>query len=144
MKLLLDTSVLVAAMVEKHPAHSTAYPWLKRIKDGDDTGVVAAHSIAELYAVLSALPVQPRISPEIAWQLIEHNVLRICEILSASTEDYITTVNRLVQLGLTGGVVYDALILQAGWNANVDLVLTLNPKDFRRVCPELAGKIVSP
>ena len=144
MKLLLDTSVLVAAMVEKHPAHSAAYPWLKRIKEGVDAGVVAAHTIAELYAVLSVLPLQPRLSPEMTRQLIEHNVLSVCEVLIASKEDYITVVNRLANLGLSGGVIYDALILQVGLNADVDLALTLNPKDFRRVYPEFAAKIVLP
>jgi len=29
MKVLLDTSVLVAAMVEAHPAHEKSLPWLQ-------------------------------------------------------------------------------------------------------------------
>lgn len=59
MKVLLDTSVLVAAMVETHPMHECALHWLQRIKDGGDVGIVAAHSIAELYAILTTLTVQP-------------------------------------------------------------------------------------
>lgn len=38
----------------------------------------------------------------------------------------------------------DALILQTAAKANVDQVVTLNEKDFRRVHPDLAEKIVSP
>ena len=59
MKILLDTSVLVAAVVESHPAHSQALPWLQRVRNNVDTGLVAAHSLAELYAILTTLPVQP-------------------------------------------------------------------------------------
>lgn len=55
MRVLLDTSVLVAAMVEAHPAHERALPWLQRVEAGIDSGVVAAHSVAELYAVLTTL-----------------------------------------------------------------------------------------
>jgi predicted nucleic acid-binding protein len=56
---LFDTSVLVAAMVEAHPNHTAALPWLQRAKPGLVTGLVAAHSLAELYAVLTTLPIQP-------------------------------------------------------------------------------------
>jgi len=37
MKVLLDTSVLVAAMVEAHPAHEKSLPWLQQIKKGSDS-----------------------------------------------------------------------------------------------------------
>jgi len=97
-----------------------------------------------LYAVLSVLPLRPRLSPEMARQLIEHNILSACEVLVASKEDYIAVVSHLANLGLSGSVIYDALILQVGLNADVDLALTLNPKDFRRIHPKFAEKIVSP
>ncbi len=46
MNVLFDTSVLVAAMVEAHPMHERALPWLQRVKEKTITGIVAAHSIA--------------------------------------------------------------------------------------------------
>jgi predicted nucleic acid-binding protein len=58
MKVLFDTSALVAAMVEGHPRHEQAWPWLQQAKAGKVQGVVAAHSLAELYAVLTVLPLQ--------------------------------------------------------------------------------------
>jgi predicted nucleic acid-binding protein len=61
-RILLDTSVLVAAMVEAHPAHMRALPWLQKAQGGTDTWLVAAHSLAELYAILTTLPVRPRIN----------------------------------------------------------------------------------
>ena len=144
MRILLDTSVLVAAMVEAHPAHKQGLVWLKRVTDGPDKGVVAAHSLAELYAVLTTLPVHPPISPLDAQQLIKHNVTDRLEIVSLSDQDYIQVIEHLAGLGIVGGATYDALILRAAVNAEVDLVITLNEKDFQRVYPHLADKIVAP
>lgn len=66
MRVLFDTSTLIAAMIEGHPAHSLALPWLQRVKAKTDAGLVAAHTLAELYAILTRLPVNPRISPKLA------------------------------------------------------------------------------
>jgi len=143
-RLLLDTSVLVAAMVEAHPMHASALPWLQRAKEKRDAGLVAAHSIAELYAILTTLPVRPRVVPAIAHELIKHDVLDILEVVTLSSEDYVTVIKRLSELGISGGATYDALILQAAAKAGADQIVTLNDSDFRRVAPNLADRIVCP
>ncbi|MDL2123263.1 MAG: hypothetical protein LWX51_09290 [Deltaproteobacteria bacterium] len=79
---MLDTSVLIAGIVEAHPVHKRALPWLQHIKSGADRG--------------------------------------------------------------TCGATYDALILFVALKAEVDRVLTLNEKDFRRLYPSFAGNILSP
>jgi predicted nucleic acid-binding protein len=144
MKILLDTSVLVAAMVEAHPAHESALPWLQRIKAKKDTGLVAAHSIAELYAILTTLPIRPRITPKLAHQLIQQNVLNVCEVVSLSDKDYARVINDLAEEGISGGVTYDALIIYAALKAEVEQVVTLNEKDFRRIYSDFRDKIISP
>lgn len=131
-------------MVEGHPAHGRALPWLQRVRAGTDSGVVAAHSIVELYAVLTRLPVQPRISPAIARQLIDRNVLDLCEIVALSTEDYRGVIAHLTANGIMGGATYDALIMYAAVKVEVDQILTLNEKDFRRIYPALAEKLSVP
>ena len=108
MKVLLDTSLLVAAMIEVHPVHSNALPWLQRVKDGTHEGFVAAHSIAELYSILTTLPIRPRIAPAVAWSLINQNVIDLCDVVSLSKEDYQAVMNHLSDLGIIGGVTYDA------------------------------------
>ena len=144
MRILLDTSVFVVAMVQGHPAHALALPWLQRLRVGTDTGLVAAHSLAETYAILTKLPVQPRISPAVAQQLIKHNILDVCEVVFLSDKDYVALIEHLSQLGIVGGAIYDALILHAAAIANADQVVTLNERDFRRVYPSLDHKIISP
>lgn len=131
-------------MVEGHPAHVQGLAWLKRVRRGPDKGLVAAHSLAELYAILTTLPVHPPISPSDARRLIQHNIIGFLEIVFLSDEDYIQVIEHLVQQGIVGGATYDALILRAAEKAEVDLVVTLNEKDFRRIYPGLAAKITVP
>lgn len=144
MRVLLDTSVLVAAMVEAHPAHERALPWLQRVEAGIDSGVVAAHSVAELYAVLTTLPIRPRIAPAVARRLIEQNVLTNCEIVALSGADYANVISHLASTGIVGGATYDALILHAATKVEVDRIATLNEGDLRRVYPALSSKVVAP
>jgi predicted nucleic acid-binding protein len=144
MKVLLDTSVLVAAMVEAHPAHEKSLLWLQRIKKGVDSGLVSAHSVAELYAILTTLPVKPRISPVIAHKLIQLNVFDLCKVAPLDAEDYRTVTRHLSEEGIIGGVTYDAIILYAAIKEKADRVVTLNESDFRRIYPQLAEQIISP
>ena len=144
MKVLLDTSVLVAAMVEAHPAHMRSLAQLQRIKNGADVGLVSAHTIAELYAILTTLPVKPRISSAIAYELIQRNVLELCEVASLSAEDYSAVTRHLSEEEITGGVTYDALILYTAIKEKADRIVTLNESDFRRIYPQIAGQIISP
>jgi predicted nucleic acid-binding protein len=143
-RILFDTSLLIAAVVEGHPAHALAFPWLQRAKDKTNTGVVAAHSLADMYAILTRLPVRPAIPPDMAREIIAVNVLDTCEVVTLSAGDYVTLLNHLADLKVAGGAVYNALLLHAAAKAGVDQVVTLNAHDFRRVYPALVDKIVSP
>mgnify|MGYP001214356175 CR=1 FL=1 len=119
MKVLLDTSVLIAAMVESHPEHARAFPWLQRIKGGEVTGVVSAHTLAEVYATITRLPVKPPISPSTVFHLIQENLLNHFQIVALSEKDYIALIEKLSKIGIFGGVTYDALILHAAFKADV-------------------------
>ncbi len=144
MKVLLDTSVLVAAMVEAHPGHLRALPWLQQTKQGKITAIVVSHTLAELYSVLTSLPLQPRISPSTAWHLIKENILSTVEVVNLSQEDYKAVLEHLSQQNLAGGATYDALIAHAASKAGVDQLVTFNEKDFRKVYPSLSRMVVVP
>lgn len=144
MRIFFDTSVLVAAIVTTHPAHEHVFPLLMQVKQKVNTGVIAAHSLAELYAILTRLPIRPRISPALALELIQRDVVETCEIVALSVYDYLVMLQYLTRSHIAGAAVYDGLLLHAAWLANVDQVLTLNSSDFKRVYPALADKIVAP
>lgn len=142
MKTLLDTSVLVGALIEPHAAHDRCLPWLQRARGASRDTVVAAHSLAELFAVLSAYPVRPRISPELAARAVRQNVSEVARIVPLSAGDYDETIREASELGLSGGVIYDALIVRAARKAEVDRIVTLNRRDLVRVWPAGSARIV--
>lgn len=144
MRVMLDTSVLVAAMVESHPAYDRAFPWLQRGQAGEFDYIVASHTLAELYAVLTTLPVSPRLSPGTACRLIHENVERKARIIPLATADYAAVLRDMSERGLSGGVIYDALIARAAQKAGVDRLVTLNIEDFRRVWPDAGQRLITP
>jgi predicted nucleic acid-binding protein len=144
MKTLLDTSVLVPALVRGLPQHSRAQPWLERARSGEFSWAVASHTLAELYAVLTALPVSPRIMPATARRLIRENVEDSAEIVALSPRDYRDVLTMMADLGLSSGAVYDALICRAAQKAEARRVLTFNIAHFRRVWPEGGSIIQAP
>jgi len=135
-RILFDTSVIVAAMVETHPFHKQALPWLQKAKEKDFELVIAAHTLAELYAVLSTLPVRPRISPGIAWDLIHGNIESTAKIIALTPSEYSLTIKAMSEKGFSGGIIYDALIAKAALKAKADRLLTLNKKDFEKIVPD--------
>lgn len=144
MKTLFDTSVIIAALVESHPMHDRAFPWLRQAKANEFEFVVAGHTLAELYAVLSTLPTKPRISPLVAHKLIHENIEVSAKIVSLTSVEYSTTIKRLSELGLVGDIVYDALIAKVAEKSKAERLLTLNIKHFKRVWPEGDSIIATP
>ena len=136
MKTLFDTSMIVAALVETHPMHERAFPWFKRSKAKEFELIIASHTLAELYAVLSTLPIKPRISPSVAWRLIHENIESTAKIVSLTPTEYISIVRHMSDLGLVGGAIYDALIAKVAQKSKVKRLFTLNIEHFKRVWPE--------
>ena len=139
-----DTSIFAAASISSHERHAEAMKWLGRIIDGTDRGVVAAHSIAEFYAVATTIPVRPRVSAAGAAKLIAGDMFNAFEVVSLDATDYLRIVQAISDIGVLGGATYDALIAYSGLKASVDAVVTFNQRDFVRVCPALVGKVIYP
>jgi predicted nucleic acid-binding protein len=143
-KVFFDTSVLFAALVEAHPHHSEAVAWLRRAKSGEVEFLTASHCLAELFSILSAYPAKPRISPADAWRLVQENVASAAHLVALSPADYSKTIQRISEMGLSGGVIYDALIAHAAEKVGAERLLTLNGADFRRAWPEGESIIHAP
>jgi predicted nucleic acid-binding protein len=144
MKLMLDSSVLIPAMLAQHPRHPVAEPCLARALEADNEYLLAAHSLAEVYSVLTSLPPRFGITPLEAWHLLVENLIEPSTVVELDHTDYIATLENLARMGLRGGITYDALIARAAQSAGVDVFLTLNPDDFLRVWPDGADTIRTP
>lgn len=143
MKVLFDTSVLVAAFEVSHPRHGVCLPWLQRVQKEEINGYLSTHTFAELYSVLTRLPVRPTISPTIAQRLINEN-LNLFVAIPLTVDYYQQAIACMVQLNLPGGGIFDALIAQAALKAEVDILLTLNPSHFTRLGEDLAQRVQVP
>lgn len=144
MRALFDTSVLVAAVVQAHSMHTRALPWLMRAQSRELQLVLSCHSLAELYASLTRLPVSPRITPDRGSKIVDGVVAAASEIVPLSPEDYTSTIQRISGMGLAGGIIYDALIARAAEKAEVERLITFNAAHFRRVWPEGESLLVTP
>ena len=71
MNLFCDTSVLIAALLEAHPNHTDSLSVLESIRNGENTGCVSAHSLAETFSVLTRMPTKPKLLPSSAWAMIQ-------------------------------------------------------------------------
>jgi predicted nucleic acid-binding protein len=144
MKTLFDTSVLVPALIAQLPQHAACRRWLDRAIAGEFDWCVSSHTLAELYASMTELPVAPRIQPEEARDLIRANIIGHAKVVALSADDYLEVIDSLATDGLRGGVTYDALIFRAAIKAKVQRLLTLNTRHFARMAHGQAVKVLSP
>ena len=144
MKILLETSTLIAGMLPEHAHHASAVAWLSFAKNQSNGYTVAAHTTAECYSVLTRLPRKPKISPAEARELLEENVFARAGILTSPAGDYVQIIRDLDSKALAGAIVHDAVIARAAENAGVERLVTLNPKHFSKVWNGDPSRIVSP
>jgi predicted nucleic acid-binding protein len=143
-KYIFDTSVLIAAVLESHPKHSDCFTWLKKVKNGQINAAISSHTLMEIYAVLTALPVIPKISPGLSLRIIRQNIINNFKIITYSYKDYESVLIKLSSQGVTGGSSYDGLIFYAFKKSGADWLLTLNRKDFIKINPGKEGNIIEP
>jgi predicted nucleic acid-binding protein len=91
--------------------------------------VLAAHSLAETYAVLTRLPPPFRLRGADARSLLEANWAKTETVHLTGPETW-SALRAAEERGVTGGRTYDALIAAAALKARVDLLLTWNVKHF--------------
>ena len=111
MNIFFDTSVLVAASSRSHPHYVQAFPALLRVASGRDKGFISTHSIAEVYAALTRLPVVPRIHPAEAARIVADNLLSTFEAVPVNKKDYLEALATVKDGGWSGAKIYDALLL---------------------------------
>jgi predicted nucleic acid-binding protein len=142
-KLLFDTSVMVAAALPQHPSHAPCFAQLQAAKNQTVRGFLSTHSLAEFYSVTTRMPSQPRMSPQDATRLLQ-SYLQYLEAIALEAAEYVSAIEQMTTLGIPGGGIFDALIAQAALKADVDKILTLNPKHFTRLQTSIAQMVEVP
>ena len=145
MKVFFDTSVLVAASEQDHPHYGQALPALRRVTGRKDQGFMSVHSIAEMYAALTRLPVQPRIHPAEAARIITDNILPHFEAVPIGKKDYVEALRVVGNGGWSGAKIYDALLMGCAARCGADRIYTFNLADFQLLAPaRLQEKVCAP
>ncbi len=145
MKVFLDTNVLVSAVVKQHVFHERSFAVLERVHDGKDDGFVSAHSLAEMYAVLTNLPAPYRHTPEQALLSIEENVVKHFKTVALVGNEYASLIRDAAGSQIQGGKIYDAVLLKAARKADVDRICTLSLKHFQSIAsPDISAKLSEP
>jgi predicted nucleic acid-binding protein len=124
----LDTSVIVPALVAWHPRHELA---AKTVEDVFDSVVVLVPSLIESYSVLTRMPAPHRLSAADAFAVLSLT-FRDARVV-AFHSDIWAFLQNLADTNISGGVVYDAVILDAARAAGATVLLTFNPRDFERL-----------
>jgi predicted nucleic acid-binding protein len=140
-KSFFDTSVLVAACLEKHEHHERSHALF--ISANRRTACCAAHSLAELYATLTRLPGQNRMSADQALLFMD-SVEERFEIVSLDAKDYRAAIRQAATAGVIGGTVYDALLGWCALKANVTRIYTWDVGDFQRLGGGIGEKVRTP
>lgn len=130
MNALFDTSVLVAAFYEDHEHHRESFAIVAKHKAKD--ACCAAHTLAEVYATLTAMPGAKRVSPAEAVLNLTSLKERLT-LISLNGQDYLDAAELAAASGAVSGGVYDALIGQAFVKSKAKWLYTWNLKHFTRL-----------
>lgn len=143
MRIAIDTSVLVAALLEGHAHHARARIWLKAIVRGQHERLMTWHAVAETWSVLTRLPPPLKVSGEEARQALE-KLRTIIEHIELDSEIYEQALIRCCAAKVSSGAVFDAIHIVAAERARADLLLTFNLDDFTRLVEEKSPRIIAP
>ena len=126
----------MAAVCSWHEHHERTRAELERRADANEQLVIAAHSLAETYAVLTRLPAPNRLRAEDAIALIELN-WRDTPVVQLTAHETWESLREAQRHGLMGGQMYDVLIAMAALKARASTIVTWNVRHFA----PFAGKI---
>jgi predicted nucleic acid-binding protein len=141
MKEFIDTSVLVGAFWGGHSHHAAS---LKVVSAANKKkSACAAHTLAEVFATMTALPVKDIIPPEQVLLFVQEVRDRFT-IVTLTEDEYFETIERTAARGLTSGRIYDALLLKCAAKVKAETIYTWNLKHFRAIAPQQADRIQAP
>jgi predicted nucleic acid-binding protein len=136
-----DTSVLVAAFWRAHVHHEASINRLAAANK--ERSACGLHTLAEVYATMSTLPVKPVIPSEQVLLFVEEVQSKLT-LISLDGNEYTETIRDAAEHGVVGGRIYDALLLRCAAKCGAESIYTLNLKHFRAIAGALVERIKTP
>ena len=127
----LDTSVLVAGLVDFGAQSAPAQQILAGVADGRIPGAATAwHCCLELYSVVTRLPPEFRIPPADALTLLREEVLDRLTVVDLPAGDRLPFLVAAAHDTIAGGRIYDAHIAEVARAAGARVIVTDNRRHF--------------
>jgi len=140
-KAFLDTSVLLPTFLEDHQHHDASLKAFLRAEKKQ--ACCGAHSLAEVFSVVTRLPGRHRLSGEQALLFIADVVERLT-IVTLSGEECHRAIQDAGAKGIIGGAIYDALLVHCALKAGAEAIYTWNVKHFQRFGADVARRVRTP
>jgi predicted nucleic acid-binding protein len=141
MKAFLDTSVLIATFYSDHEHHTSSLDLFLRF--GKKNTCCGTHSVAEVYATLTAMPGKLRVGGDAAL-LFLRDIREHLTLVSLNEADYFKTVEEASTSSLYSGAIYDALLGFCALKAKAEILYTWNTQDFLRLPQMIAARVRRP
>jgi predicted nucleic acid-binding protein len=127
----LDTSVLLAGLVDFGPQSAPAQSLLHAVAEKQVVGVSTAwHCCLEFFSVSTRLPAEFRLTPLDATQLLENEVFGRMTVHDLPGVDRLGMLKAAARDGTAGGRIYDAHIAEIARTAGAAVVVTDNRRHF--------------
>jgi predicted nucleic acid-binding protein len=137
----LDTSVLISTFYGDHQHHEPSKNLFLRFAKQEVC--CAAHSLAEIYSTLTGMPGIHRVTGDEAL-LFLGDIRGRLTIVALNSNEYFRVVEACSVHGIAGGAIYDALLGHCALKAEAESLYTWNPRDFRRLGPEISERVKTP
>jgi predicted nucleic acid-binding protein len=136
-----DSNILIAASVLSHVHHNESLARLALLQDG--SGACSAHTLAEVYNILTKHPKGYGIPPADAVAIIGH-ATKTYKLVSLTATETSRTIEDAGRRGLRGSLIYDALLIACARKIGADVIYTSNVRHFRQIAPDLSSRIILP
>lgn len=131
MSVFLDTSVLLAGLIELGPQSAPAHLVLHGVAEGRISAAATAwHCCLEFFSVATRLPAEFRLSPSDAQRLVEEEIAGRMVIHDLPSADRLPLLRAVAADAIGGGRVYDAHIAEVARAAGARVIVTDNRRHF--------------
>jgi predicted nucleic acid-binding protein len=127
----LDTSVLLAGLIEFGPQSTAAHRLLHAVAEKTVAPAATAwHCCLEFYSVSTRLPAEYRLSPADATQLIEEEIFGRMIVHDLPSAERLPLLRAASHDAIGGGRIYDAHIAEIARAARASVIVTDNRRHF--------------
>ena len=130
-RLFLDTSVLLAGLVDFGPQSAPAQSIFHAVAEKQIVNVGTAwHCCLEFFSVATRLPPEYRLAPREALQLLDSEIFERLAIEDLPAADRAPMLRAAAQDGTAGGRIYDVHIAEIARAAGARIIVTDNRRHF--------------